>query len=142
MAELLLARRPDGSFIPLPESEAEAAKVGAGEIIRVKWSRPRQLWRHRKFFALLQVVLDNQEFFVTVDQLLIDLKIRLGHIDLFVRQNGDVVYQPKSIAFAAMDEAEFERFYSNVLTIVVREYVKGADPRELDRAAEEILGFL
>lgn len=142
MAELFLTRRPDGSFIPLPESEQEAAQVVPGEIIRVKWSRPRALWRHRKFFALLQVVIDNQEFFVNTDQLLIDLKIRLGHVDLFIRQNGEVVYQPKSIAFANMDEAEFQKFYNNVLTVVVREYVKGADPRELDRAAEQIIGFL
>jgi hypothetical protein len=140
MAEMLLARTPQG-LVPLPESEAEFAKLGDGEIIRVKWTRPRQLWRHRKLFALLQVVLENQEFFVNVDQLLIDLKIRTGHCDLFIRQNGEVVYQPKSINFASMDEAEFEKFYSSVLTIIVREYVRGADPRELDRAAEAILGF-
>jgi hypothetical protein len=140
MAEMLLARAPQG-LVPLPESEAEFAKLGDGEVIRVKWTRPRQLWRHRKFFALLQVVLEQQEFFVTTDQMLIDLKIRTGHCDLFIRQNGEVVYQPKSINFASMDDSEFKAFYDAVLTIVVREYVRGADPREFDRAAEAIIGF-
>lgn len=142
MADLWVVKRPDGALEVLPESVDEGRKIGVGEVLRVKYTRPRNGDHHRKFFALLQVVLENQEHFVNIDQILIDFKIRTGHVDVFIRQNGEVVYVPKSISFARMDQAGFEKFYQSVLDTAVREYVKGCDPRELDRAAMEIINFM
>lgn len=141
MTELFVVKANQKSFLILPESEEEFGKIGEGEIVRVEYHRPRNIRFHRKFFALLDVAFKNQEFYATEQQFRTALLIGLGWCDTFIRQNGEVLYIPKSISFAKMGEDEFEKVYNDTLDYLVREMVPGADPRALNNAALQILGF-
>lgn len=103
---------------------------------------------HRKYFALLQALLDNMPDDVkerrnvnTIEGLLIDLKLLLGHYELRVTQEGNAVFIPKSISFAAMDQLEFQKFYSRTIDIALQYYLIGSDNDAIERMVGAIIGF-
>ena len=105
-------------------------------------------WKfHKKFFAMLGIAFDNMSDDVrercnihTMDGLLIHLKVTLGHYDLMITLDGDPIYQPKSISFAAMDPQEFEKFYQHAIDVVVGKYTAGMEQRRLEQMVMRVLG--
>lgn len=89
---------------------------------------------HRKGFALITLIFDSQEKYLTMEDLLIELKLMCGWYVEHVRSSGELVYIPKSISFADMDQLEFETFYDRVLDLAI-------GPRfNLGKPAIEFLG--
>jgi hypothetical protein len=89
---------------------------------------------HRKGFALINLIFDSQEKYLTMEDMLTELKLMVGWYREHVRSNGDLVYLPKSISFADMDQLEFETFYDRVLDLAI-------GPRfNLGKPAIEFLG--
>lgn len=119
--DIYLCRRLS-SFIPVDDDgRAVLAGVGQGEIIKAKVSKPRNPKFHRKFFSMISLVHANQERFPTIDHLLTAVKIEAGwYHDTPIDLEGRLVYVPKSISFARMDEHEFHVFYSQALSAVCR----------------------
>jgi len=141
VAEFAMVRVGD-SLKCLPEGLEDFNKIGEGEIVKAVVTISRDLVRHRKFFALLKVAFDNQDFYATFEQFRQAVLIGLGWCETFILQSGEVCYQPKSISFARMDEAKFSRVYSDVLDYLIRTHVPGCDPREMSSAAMRILEFV
>ena len=52
-------------------------------------------------------------------------------------RDGTEVRIPKSIAFHAMDQAEFEAFYERVIDVVVSEIIPGLSREDLKRELSE-----
>lgn len=119
--EILLCKRMS-SLIPIDDASKEAlGSIGQGELVRVKISRPRNLGHHRKFFSMLQLVFENQERFPTLDHLLTAVKIEAGlYEDAPIDLNGRLIYIPKSISFAKMDQATFDDFYHRAIAACCR----------------------
>lgn len=142
MAELVLVKTGPNSYLSTPECDEEAAKIGAGELFRVKWSRPRDLQRHRRFFALLKVAFENQDTYATMEQFRTVVLIELGWADPVIRPSGEVCWIVRSMSFVNMDQSMFDRLYSDTVDLMVRKFVAGADPRLLTDAAQQVLGFI
>jgi hypothetical protein len=121
MTNLLLCKRM-ASLIPIDDAGKDAlASLGVGEIVRVKLSRPRNLGHHRKFFSMIQLVFENQEKFPTLEHLLTAVKIEAGwYEDVPIEVSGKLVYLPKSISFAKMDQNQFELFYEKAIAACCR----------------------
>jgi len=134
---------------PATEDDAELLKsMKLGETYTFEFKKMRNSQFHRKFFALLKIVLDNmpdeirdQRNIHTMDGFLIDLKLLLGHYDLFVSIEGTPMYVPKSISFSAMGQEEFERFYKRTIDIVISKHTAGMDGRELERMVSQVVNF-
>ncbi len=124
---------PDGH-----EAEALINSIRQGELVEADIRRPRNLQHHRKFFALLRVVFENQEYYSSTDHLLAACKHATGHVDVIRTKRGQITI-PKSISFAKMDQAEFNDFYDRVVTWVVTEVIPGLDREDLEDAVLEIL---
>lgn len=77
---------------------------------------------HRKGFALINLIFENQEKYTTIEHLLTELKLRVGWYTEHVRTSGELVMIPKSISFADMDQTQFEEFYNRVTDIAIQEY--------------------
>ncbi len=131
-----------GALRPTDDSGAEAMrKIGDGELVKVSWSRPRNIRFLRKFFAMLQIILANQEHYKTTDELLNVCKLRIGHITVVQTQQGEERW-PKSISFAAMDESEFSAFYNRAIDWMLTEVIPGLQRQHLDSEVEaELMGF-
>lgn len=138
------------ALFPFGEEDVELMKrLTFGEIFRAEWKKLRNGKFHRKFFALLKITRENmphtiaeQRGIVNEKTLLIDLKILLGHYDLFVTMEGKPIYEPKSISFASMDQIEFEAFYQQTVDMVLQKYLVGMDERSLQNAVMRMVGFL
>ena len=131
-----------GALRPTDDSGIEALqKIGDGELVKVSWSRPRNIRFHNKFFAMLGIVLKNQEHYKSMDELLGVCKIQIGHVTVVSTGRG-AVSLPKSISFAKMDETEFSAFYDRAVNWVLSDVIPGLQRQHLDAEVEaELIGF-
>jgi len=119
--KITLIKTLNGAFKLAYNSDYELAKkVPLNEPIVFEWSKPRNLRFHKKFFALLNMVYENQEQYNNIEHLRKDLTISAGYYDLRFNIEGVEVQEAKSISFASMDDVEFSEFYNRIVDVVVK----------------------
>jgi len=119
--KITLIKTLNGAFKLAYNSDYELAKkVPLNEPIVFEWSKPRNLKFHKKFFALLNMVYENQEQYNNIEHLRKDLTISAGYYDLRFNIEGVEVQEAKSISFASMDDLEFSDFYNRIVDVVVK----------------------
>lgn len=127
-------------------------KMDPGEIIQVEMVFSRNPQFHRKFFALLNLGFDawepslqhnGQPVAKNFDQFREDVIILAGFYDQTWNLDGVMTVRAKSMSFASMDDAQFERLYSAVADVLLAR-VLGLykDRAELDAVVEKMLGLL
>lgn len=134
-------------LVPLDDMDWEQKKqLRLGSDVRVHITMPRNLRFHKKFMALLRLTLDNlpediqQSMHIySIEAMLAAVKIDLGYYDTVQVSGGNVV-KLRSISFARMDEAAFERFYDLAVTDILNNYLQGADRNLLLQEVEETIG--
>lgn len=147
----LFAKR-ERSLIPVnDEAETALSKVGQGEIVRVpKFTRPRNLSFHRKWFALAKLAFDFWEPAElddpkgltpekNFDRFRKDLTILAGFYEASYRIDGSVRVEAKSIAFAKMDEDEFEKLYSATIDTARKHILKNFTDEDVRNSVDEML---
>lgn len=128
---ILVARKLTGLY-PVDEAgEAAVRKIGLGEIVSIDLKRPRNIKFHAKFFAMLNIILQNQEHYKSIDDLLEICKLRTGHCHTVQTTSGEVKITD-SISFASMDENSFADFYDRACAWVIDEVIPGLDRQGLD----------
>lgn len=111
-----------------------------GTFLRMEWSRPRNGKHHRKLFALLTLVAENSETYDTTEKALVAIKLVVGHYEPFIDpKTGELLQMPKSIAYDAMDQDEFDKFYSAAIDGVLRYILPHIDQVQADRLIEMII---
>ena len=92
-------------------------RIKVGSVVKAEIVRPRNLRHHRQFFALLNLVWSSAGDWPSVEDLLIELKLKLGITrDVIIRESGEVVKVLGSISFANMDQSQFDAFYERAVT--------------------------
>src|SRR3990167_8862216 len=135
MARLLMAKKLKALY-PIDEAgELAVRRMGQGDIVAVEVKRPRNVAFHRKFFAMLQLVLENQSHYKSIDDILDVCKLRIGHVRTVETKQGQVMI-PASISFAAMDDAAFADFYDRACHWVLTEVIPGLKRADLDGEVE------
>lgn len=119
------------------EAEEMLRKIKLGDLVTVDVKRPRNIAHHAKFFAMLQMILENQEHYTSVDDILTAFKFAIGHTRK-IKTRAGMIEIPESISFAKMDQPAFDKFYSRALDFVVAEVIPGMDKTDLER---ELLEF-
>lgn len=131
---------PDGMLAPASAyyaAELRARRLRVGDLVHAELTKPRNPKHHRLVFALLKKVLDNQDGLQTIDQLLTIIKIKLGRVDTVVdAASGRAYYVPQSIAFASMDQGEFEILWRDLCRLVARDYFPGMSPEQVAELAD------
>lgn len=143
--ELYLQNTLDGFKVIYPEDLEKKKSLTLGDTYKVVVSNPRNVKFHRKFFALLAIVMDNlphdfkittvngQELEVkTIEDLLWHIKMQTGHHERKVTLGGRVTFEAKSISFAKMDEAQFQEFYSAAIDVILKYFLVGANREDLE----------
>src|SRR3972149_7155900 len=110
MVSFLVFKKLRGLYAIDEPGEAAMRSIGQGEIISIELRRPRNVQFHRKYFAMLSIILANQDYYKSIDDLLDVCKIRVGHCRTIVTRDGEIKV-PMSISFAAMDDVAFASFY-------------------------------
>jgi hypothetical protein len=134
----VILRKELGCFRPVcDEGEGILRRMTLGQQVMVKFSFPRNTGHHRKFFALMQLIFNNQSHFATMDHLLAAFKFACGHTEK-IRTTRGIIEVPKSISFAKMDQAEFEAFYNRAVDFVTEEVIPGLNKDDLANEVAEL----
>ncbi len=120
----------------LEPADSEASEVlkkwKQGEVLSCDVKKPRNYEFHKKAFALFNLVYENQDRYNTLEDILTEIKLRTGHYQEHITVKGVVVYVPKSISFASMDETEFNVFYNKAVNIVLKYFIPDTTREELE----------
>lgn len=120
MTKIALIRTLSG-FKPAYDSDIELSKkIKLNEIYTYEFKKERNYNFHKKFFALVKLVFDNQEQYTNFEHLRKDLIIESGNYDLRYDLLGVEIREAKSISFAKMDEIQFSDLYSSVIDVIVK----------------------
>jgi hypothetical protein len=136
MAEIYLTKTVNG-LSPADDAAREILrKIKLGKVVKAEVVQPRNLRHHRKFFGLLNLVWQAAGDWASVEDLLIELKIKLGITkDVVIKDSGEVFKVVGSISFAAMNQHAFDEFYERALQALC-ELAGGI---ESDMLREEVL---
>jgi hypothetical protein len=113
-------------------------KIPMDEPVAVRISRGRSLPQHRLFWGLLDHVA-KASVFENGERLLVALKIRLGRYDLMKMPSGKAVPVPHSIAFAAMDQSDFQVFMDDSIRLICEEVIPGTNSDTLIAEVQAML---
>ena len=114
--KVLITKQANNSFLPAYDSDYEALrKIKVGDTVSCDIKRPRNLAMHRKFFALINLVFQNQEIYDNIDLLRKELTKAAGYYEEYVNHKGKKCYEAKSISFSSMDQEDFEDLYQRFL---------------------------
>lgn len=154
--EAIFQKVPNG-LIPATEEDAELlSKIKTGEGVKLKFTRYRNVQFHRKFFALLELAFDywvpreggegsawKETLEVRRDfaRFRKDILILAGYYDATYRLNGDVRIEAKSIAFASMDQDQFEQLYSDCIQVILDKVCTQYTDQELRLLVDNVLSF-
>lgn len=133
MATLLLRKRMGGTLEPVDDAGRDAlARIKAGEIVRAEVRKPRNVGHHRKWWALVSLIYQNQTRYKSPEELDDAIKVMIGHCSTMVLRDGTTVKVPKSIAFHNLDEIDFsQKFYEPAIKMICEEIIAGLDEGEL-----------
>jgi hypothetical protein len=137
--EIYMVKGLGGKFTPAHETDLEIAKqLKQGDVYKFTFTKPRNYQFHKKFFALIKLVFENQNHYKNIDDLRHDLTVEAGFkIEKTNQYTGEVRYIAESISFASMDEIEFSRLYQKMLDTVIRVY--GWEGTDLEAEVAEFM---
>lgn len=126
MTDVVLMKTPTGMLAPVDDVGADyISKLKMGYGVRLNLTRVRNPRFHKKVFALFQLAFEAWEAPVLeykgeqvskeFEQFRKDITVIAGHHNSVVNLRGEVRLVAKSLAFASMDDEEFERVYKSVL---------------------------
>lgn len=143
MAKLYLRRTLNG-FAPADEASLDLARrYKVGEIYRAEVAKPRSYQHHKLCFALLTVTFQNQERYANFEHFRKAVAIAAGHVEELITLDGEILLQPKSIAYDALDQVEFQRVFAAMMTVCC-DVLRGIGADELEaevsRYADEHYG--
>lgn len=126
-----------------------------GEFSLIEFIFPRNTKFHRKFFSMLHFAFDAWEpdrkrktykgrpVAKNFERFREDVLILAGFSEQTFDLRGNMKLKAQSISFANMDDAEFERVYSAVATVVLEHVLTSYSGRqELDRVVDRMMGYL
>jgi len=123
-----------------------------GQIVKVRYSLPRNYRFLKKWFALLKIGYDNwtpgainSKYGVpekNFSRFRADVTILAGHYETHVRLDGSVRVEPKSVSFAKMTEEEFSDLYDRTIDVLIKYvYDSKATHEEINETVRKYLEF-
>lgn len=113
-------------------------KVPLGDEVIVDPKRPRNPGNHRRFWALLTIIADNHDKIDTAEQALEVLAAIMGKGRwVEIPKASKPLFIRDSIAYASMDEDEFQEFFNAAVNAAIKHLV----PVDRDDLLNEIARF-
>ena len=128
-------RRKGFILIPASAAAREAvASINDGAEAFLELWKPRNMAQHRKYFAILNNVVQATGEWSSTEALRFDILRELKRGTEHVSPvDGTVHFFPESMAVASMPKAEFERLYEDTMRWLTDRY--GCDPEMIEQEA-------
>lgn len=119
--KLTLVKQLNNTFKVAFDSDYEKLKkIKVNDEVQCEIKKPRNYRFHKKLFALLNLVYQNQEHYTNIDHLRNDLTKAAGYYTQRTSFDGEIITEAKSISFARMDEHEFGEYYNAVIDQITK----------------------
>jgi hypothetical protein len=137
----MVFRKVLGHLVPVDEEAQKfLAQTKFGQDVMVEARRARNPRHHRKLFALLKLVVENQEHYKTVEHLLDALKVATGNCKEYPTYDGTLrIIVPLSISFESMDQVAFSEWYDRAVNIICAKIIHGTDSETLKAEVDALL---
>ena len=112
-------------------------KVKNGDGIILDYKPKRNIKFHRRLFALLNLIFQNQNHYKSIDNILEMCKFKAGYFETIITHKGEKHYKAKSISFDEMDNASFEEFYKKCIDVALE--LTGISQEDLE---QQIINFM
>ena len=143
MPTQVLMEKIEDSLVPTDEESIVAIRqIPEHSIVKIQVSVPRNIKKHRLFFAMLKLVFENQpepRQFPTQDKLLDALKIATGHVREVRDLLGNTHIVPDSIAFGRMDEIAFSQLFESFKQVIFERIIPGVRSRDFEQRLADLL---
>ena len=114
---------PDRKLEPAYESDQEDfEKLKRGGWYKCTLTQARNPDHHRKGMRLIRDVFENQDAYETMEDLLIEFKLKCGWYTEHITTKGVLMYIPKSLDFASMEQTDFEKFYDRAIDVAIKHF--------------------
>lgn len=131
--EITLIKTLSGSFKPAYDTDYEKSKkIALNEPFVFTYKKTRNYRFLKKFFALINLVYQNQEQYNSIDHLRKDLTIASGFYETRYGLHGEEITESKSISFASMTEEEFSELYGAFVDTIVKYFKFDKDDIETE----------
>ena len=120
----MLWRKTFDGMIPCDQEAQEwFTKTKDRQMVEMRCHRHRNPGQHRKYFALLNKVVENTDF-VSTSELLYCIKVKLNYGEWKQFPGMDrPFFIEKSINFASMKQHDFEKFYNESMNVIIRDWL-------------------
>ena len=118
--EITLIKTLSGFKACYDSDSEKAKKIPLNEPFVITYTKKRNIKFHRKFFALMNMIFDNQEKYNSIEHLRKDLIIAAGYYDTRFNFEGVEILEAKSMSFSSMDEIEFSELYNRIIDVIVK----------------------
>ena len=143
MANLYMIKLQNGTFAPADDDSFDTArKFKAGQTYPVKIWIKRNTQFHKKFFALLKEIYQNQDTYTNINDLRVEILLKTGFYDEHITMKGQIIYLPKSMSFENMDNVDFENLYNKTIDIAISDFRLFSTAIDADEHIKKILHFV
>lgn len=126
-----------GVLAPADEQAEEAIKgMKHGQVVKVKYSFPRNYENHKRFFAFVKTTFEMQDHFDNIHHYRKWLIMKAGRHTTIIAPNGYTIFDADSIAFHKMDEAEFRGLFSDCIDAFLSAWGDRINREELERVVD------
>lgn len=127
-----------GALRPVDDiAQAFMRDLTEGDVVKLGLpKRPRNPDRHRYYWALLTIAVENSDRWPSTEALHHAMKLHLGLVEEIVAIDGEIILRPKSTSFSRMSEAEFAAYLDKVVATICTHVIPGLDPMTLRMEAE------
>jgi len=140
MARLYLKRTLSG-FSPADDPSTELwKKFKLGEVYRADVVKPRSYQHHKLCMALLSLTYQNQEQYTNFDDFRKAVTLAAGHSREFVSLDGEIIREPGSLAYDALDEVQFGELMPKMMAVCCA-VLKGMNEHDLEAEVSRYAGI-
>ena len=119
--KLTLVKNSNNTFSIAYNSDYEKSKkLKTGIEFECEVKKKRNYKFHKKYFALINLVFNNQEKYTNINHLRNDLTKVSGFYTIRKDLQGNEVLEVDSINFSSMDELKFNDLYNKTLDSIVK----------------------
>lgn len=135
-------RREGSHLVPVDAIAAEEiGEIAASTELMVSIRMRRHPKQHRLAWALAEKVAQACDFLHDREDAMDWLKIKARHVRFIQNpKTGEVAIVPKSIAFASLSQAAFNRFFNRLIYVVCTEVVPGMKEEDLRAEVLKMVG--
>jgi hypothetical protein len=130
-----------GKLLPVDDIAEEAlAAIKYGEEVAIEIKKPHNIKLFKRYWALVNIVWQNQDRYETRDQVHTALKLSTGIYDQIELPGGVIYKVPGSVSFDSMDAVEFHQFWKRVCDVIATHYLPGVSNEWLQEEVEKLIG--